>query len=88
MATLEKIVAKLLISVLLCMATAVNADSRYANGSYVGDLITLGVRDLSPRLSRFLETDPARQLFSAYSYAAGTPVTVADPTGAVLGSEL
>ncbi|WP_419591866.1 RHS repeat-associated core domain-containing protein, partial [Thiolapillus sp.] len=88
MAAMAKIVTKLLIPSILCMAAAVHADSRYANGSYVGDLITLGVRDLSPRLSRFLETDPARQLFSAYSYAAGTPVTVADPTGAVLGSEL
>lgn len=88
MAAMAKIVTKLLIPFILCMAAAVHADSHYANGSYAGDLITLGVRDLSPRLSRFLETDPERQLFSAYSYAAGTPVTVADPTGAVLGSEL
>ncbi|WP_419617773.1 hypothetical protein, partial [Thiolapillus sp.] len=72
----------------LCVANLSFADPRYAGGDYVGDIITLGVRDLSPRLSRFLETDPERQLFSAYSYAAGTPVTVADPTGAVLGTEL
>ncbi len=88
MATMAEIVTRLLISGTLYMAASANADPHYAGSSYAGDLITLGVRDLSPRLSRFLETDPERQLFSAYSYAAGTPVTVADPTGAVLGSEL
>ncbi len=75
---------KWLLFLCLCTTTLSYADSRYANGSYVGDIITLGVRDLSPRLSRFLETDPEHQFSSDYSYAGGTPVTVADPTGAVV----
>ena len=75
---------KWLLFLCLCTTTLSYADSRYANGSYVGNIITLGVRDLSPRLSRFLETDPEHQFSSDYSYAGGTPVTVADPTGAVV----
>lgn len=75
---------KWLLFLCLCTTTLSYADSRYANGSYIGNIITLGVRDLSPRLSRFLETDPEHQFSSDYSYAGGTPVTVADPTGAVV----
>ena len=75
---------KWLILLCLCTTNLSYADSRYANGSYVGNIITLGVRDLSPRLSRFLETDPEHQFSSDYSYTGGTPVTAADPTGAVV----
>lgn len=75
---------KWLILICLCTANLTHADPRYASGDYVGNLITLGVRDLSPRLSRFLETDPEHQFSSDYSYAGGTPVTAADPTGAVI----
>ena len=75
---------KWLLFLCLCTTTLSYADSRYANGSYIGNIITLGVRDLSPRLSRFLETDPEHQFSSDYSYAGCTPVTVADPTGAVV----
>ncbi len=78
----------IIITLTLCAAVTCNANPCYAGGDYAGDLVTLGVRDLSPKLSRFLEADPEHQFSSDYSYAASTPVTVADPTGAVVGAEL
>ncbi|WP_419617769.1 RHS repeat-associated core domain-containing protein [Thiolapillus sp.] len=60
------------------------SDPRYANGDYRGDLIHLGVRDLNPRLSRFTTPDPANQFVSSYQYGAASPVTYADPSGAMM----
>lgn len=76
-----------LASALLCLAgmgTALGSP-RYAGGEYCGDLIHLGIRDLSPRLSRFTTTDPADQFASGYTYGANAPVTYADPSGAMIG---
>lgn len=74
----------LILVVLILLPCAGWSEPRYAGGSYRGSLIHLGVRDLSPSLSRFTTTDPANQFFSGYQYGAGVPVTLADPSGAML----
>ena len=69
---------------LLSLPTAGPCAPHYAGGGYRGDLIQLGARYLNPRLSGFITPDPARQVMSGYQYSAGTPVTLADPSGAML----
>ncbi len=63
------------------LSTTVVSAPRYAQGSYTGDLIILGHRELNLRLSRFIETDPEQEFQSGYTYGAGMPVTYADPNG-------
>ncbi len=74
----------IVILILLSLPVTGMCDPHYAKGDYHGDLIQLGVRYLSSRLSRFTTPDPAKQFFSGYQYGAGVPVTLADPSGAVL----
>ncbi|WP_419606846.1 RHS repeat domain-containing protein [Thiolapillus sp.] len=69
---------------LLSLPVAGQGEPHYAGGGYRGDLVLLGARYLNPRLSRFTTPDPARQFMSGYQYGAGTPVTLADPSGAML----
>jgi len=75
-----------LTAVLLLLSLPImgKCEPHYAGGDYRGDLIQLGARYLNPRLSRFTTPDPAKQFFSGYQYSAGTPVTLADPSGAML----
>ncbi|WP_419605659.1 RHS repeat domain-containing protein [Thiolapillus sp.] len=69
---------------LLSLPIAGPCEPHYAEGGYRGGLIQLGARYLNPRLSRFTTPDPARQFMSGYQYSASTPVTLADPSGAML----
>ncbi|WP_419626157.1 RHS repeat-associated core domain-containing protein, partial [Thiolapillus sp.] len=73
---------------LLSLPVAGQGEPHYAGGSYRGDLVQLGARYLNPRLSRFTTPDPAQQFMSGYQYSAGTPVTLADPSGAMLPEDL
>ncbi len=85
MATLEAETMKLwILLALLLQAGAGSPSPQYATAPYTGNLITLQYRELSYRLSRFVEPDPARQFMSGYVYSASTPVTLADPSGAML----
>ena len=81
MAEPAKIVTLLM---LLSLPVAGQGEPHYAGGGYRGDLVLLGARYLNPRLSRFTTPDPAQQFMSGYQYSAGTPVTLADPSGAML----
>ncbi|WP_419639863.1 hypothetical protein [Thiolapillus sp.] len=74
----------LILTTLILLSGTGLSDPRYANGDYRGDLIHLGVRDLNPRLSRFTTPDPANQFVSGYQYGAASPVTYADPNGAMM----
>ncbi|WP_419648007.1 hypothetical protein [Thiolapillus sp.] len=69
---------------LISLPVAGVCEPHYAAGGYRGDLVLLGARYLNPRLSGFTTPDPARQFMSGYQYGAGTPVTLADPSGAML----
>lgn len=73
---------------LLSLPVAGQGEPHYAGGGYRGDLVLLGARYLNPRLSRFTTPDPAQQFMSGYQYSAGTPVTLADPSGAMLPEDL
>ncbi len=72
---------------LLLQAVPGSPSPQYATAPYSGDLITLQYRELSYRLSRFIEPDPARQFMSGYIYSGSSPVTHSDPTGAMMGGE-
>ncbi len=72
---------------LLLQAVPGSPSPQYATAPYSGDLITLQYRELSYRLSRFVEPDPARQFMSGYIYSGSSPVTHSDPTGAMMGGE-
>ena len=72
---------------LLLQAGSGSTSPRYATAPYTGGLITLQYRELSYRLSRFVEPDPAQQFMSGYVYSGSSPVTHADPTGAMMGGE-
>ncbi|WP_419627281.1 hypothetical protein [Thiolapillus sp.] len=74
----------LILATLILIPSAGVSGPRYASGDYRGDLIHLGVRDLNPRLSRFTTPDPANQFVSGYQYGAASPVTYADPNGAMM----
>lgn len=88
MATLEAEAMKLWILLALLLQTATGSPSpRYATAPYTGNLITLQYRELSYRLSRFVEPDPARQFMSGYVYSGSSPVTHSDPSGAMMGGE-
>ena len=85
MATLEAESMKLWILLALMLQAGSGSPSpQYATAPYSGELITLQYRELSYRLSRFIEPDPAKQFMSGYAYSANTPVTLADPSGAML----
>ena len=89
MATLEAEAMKLWILLALLLQTATGSPSpRYATAPYTGNLITLQYRELSYRLSRFVEPDPARQFMSGYVYSGSSPVTHSDPSGAMMGGEI
>ncbi len=88
MATLEAEAMKLWILLVLMLQTVPGRPSpQYATAPYTGDLITLQYRELSYRLSRYVEPDPARQFMSGYIYSGSSPVTHSDPTGAMMGGE-
>ncbi|WP_419591647.1 hypothetical protein [Thiolapillus sp.] len=88
MATLEAETMKLwILLALLLQAVPGSPSPQYATAPYSGDLITLQYRELSYRLSRFVEPDPARQFMSGYIYSGSSPVTHSDPTGAMMGGE-
>ncbi|WP_419637198.1 hypothetical protein [Thiolapillus sp.] len=72
---------------LLLQAVPGSPSPQYATAPYSGDLITLQYRELSYRLSRFIEPDPARQFMSGYIYSGSSPITHSDPTGAMMGGE-
>ena len=53
------------------------------------EMYETGFRSLDPQLGRFTQVDPLTdryQFFSAYQFAANNPVSINDPTGALLPS--